>query len=115
MLKGGVLQVSYYRSLRLIAIKAPDADDVALLLRTRQMGDVLNELATNGEEGARAKARLWTWHFATDHGRAYMRSGRRCSGMTQLASLIAVDPQVTRHTTTLLCYLPRHATRWADL
>jgi hypothetical protein len=108
------VQVSYC-SLRLVAIKAPAADNVASTLHARQMGDVLNELVTIGEEGARAKARLWTWHFATGHGRAYMRSGRRCSGMTQLASLIAVDPQVTRHTTTLLCYLPRHATRWADL
>jgi hypothetical protein len=68
------------------------------------MGDVLNEVAGIGEEGARVKARLWTWHFATNHGRAYMRSGRRCSGMTQLARLVAVDPQVTRHSTVLLSF-----------
>jgi len=60
------VQVSYYRSL-LTAITASDTDDVASLLHMRQMGDILNEVAAIGEEGARVKARLWTWHFATDH------------------------------------------------
>jgi hypothetical protein len=59
-----------------------------------QVSEVLADWTSDGEEGARAKARLWTWHYATPQGRAYLRSGRRCSGLAQLAGLVAVDRQV---------------------
>jgi hypothetical protein len=58
-----------------------------------QMQEVLADWRAEGEESARANARLWTWHFATSQGRAYLRSGC-CSSLAQLAELIAVDPQV---------------------
>jgi hypothetical protein len=57
-----------------------------------QTQEVLADWMAEGEEAARAKARLWTWHFATSQGRAYLRSG--CSSLAQLAGLVAVDPQV---------------------
>jgi hypothetical protein len=58
-----------------------------------QVKGMLEEWKELGADGAAAKARLWTWHYATAHGRAYRRSGGRCVGLAMLASLIKADPQ----------------------
>jgi hypothetical protein len=58
------------------------------------MKHMLEEWTALGPAGVEAKARLWTWHYATVHGRAYRRSGGRCSGLAMLASLIKADPHV---------------------
>jgi hypothetical protein len=59
------------------------------------MKHMLEEWTALGPAGVEAKARLWTWHYATVYGRAYRRSGGRCSGLAMLASLIKADPQVS--------------------
>jgi hypothetical protein len=60
------------------------------------MDEMLADWTSLGDDGTRTKAQLWTWHYATQQGRAYLRSGRRCSGLALLADLIAVDRQVRR-------------------
>jgi hypothetical protein len=66
-----------------------------------------DEWLGGGEERAREVARQWTWHYAMPHGQAYHRNGLRCTTLSQIASLVAIDSQAKRDVRMALLVLRR--------
>jgi hypothetical protein len=88
---------SLARQLSTYAFTGPHAALVQCFCEHKATGTAMrqfydDEWLRGGQERAREVARQWTWHYATPHGQAYHSDGLQC---TTVASLIAVDPQVT--------------------